>query len=88
MDGNEVRMIWRKYASALPKAILILSILVFLCAFWRGPLQQPQWLEVAFVSVVMAGVFFIILCASARLAFSFMATGIFFLLVSVTAYLK
>jgi phosphoglycerol transferase MdoB-like AlkP superfamily enzyme len=78
----------KKYVNVLPKAILVLSILVFLCAFWRGPLQQPQWLEVAFVSVVMAGVFFIVLCASARLAFSFMATGIFFLLVSVIAYLK
>jgi phosphoglycerol transferase MdoB-like AlkP superfamily enzyme len=81
-------MDWRKSLRALPEAILVLSVLVFLCAFWRGPMQQPQGLEVAFVSVVMAGVFFIILCASARLAFSFMATGIFFLLVSVIAYLK
>lgn len=81
-------MDWRKSLSVLPKAILIFAVLVFLCAFWRGPMQQPQGLEVAFVSVVMAGVFFIILCASARLAFSFMATGIFFLLVSVIAYLK
>lgn len=86
-EGRERSVRW-KSAGVLSKAILILSVLVFLCAFWRGPLQQPQWLEVAFVSAVMAGVFFIILCASARLAFSFMATGIFFLLVSVTAYLK
>jgi len=80
--GNE------KYVKVLPKAILFFSVLVFLCALWRGPMQEPQGLGVAFVSVIMVGVFFIILCASARLAFSFMATGIFFLLVSVIAYLK
>lgn len=85
-DGEQLER--RKNGGVLSKTILVLSVLVFLCAFWRGPLQQPQWLEVAFVSVVMAGMFFIILCASARLAFSFMATGIFFLLVSVIAYLK
>lgn len=81
-------MIWGKRAKTLSKAILVLAILVFLCAFWRGPMQQPQGLEVAFVSAVMAGTFFTILCVSARLAFSFMATGILFLLVSVIAYLK
>lgn len=81
-------MDWKKYLRALPKAILVLSILVFLCALWRGPMQQPQGLEIAFISAIMAGVLFIILCASARLAFSFMATGIFFLLVSVIAHLK
>lgn len=88
MVSKNERMDWKKYVDVLPKVILAVSVLVFLCAFWRGPLQQPQWLEVAFVSVVMTGVFFIIVCASARLAFSLMATGIFFLLVSVIAYLK
>jgi phosphoglycerol transferase MdoB-like AlkP superfamily enzyme len=87
-DRGEGRISGWKKTGVLSKAILVLSILMFLCAFWSGPIQQPQGLEVAFVSVVMAGVFFIILCASARVAFSFMATGIFFLLISVTAYLK
>src|SRR5690348_1101022 len=59
-----------------------LSCLIFAAAVWFGPAQQHEGIQLAFVAVIMADILAVILFATARLAFSFMLTGILFLTLS------
>lgn len=77
-----------RHAAWFAASMCTLSCLIFAAAVWFGPAQQHEGIQLAFVAVIMAGILAVILFATARLAFSFMLTGILFLTLSAVAYAK